>query len=125
MGCDFCLLVCLTHLSMLISSCLLLPAVFYVSPAAPYENGPKDTLISYPGTVTRIVVVFDLPGTYVWHCHILSHEDNMMIRELVVGNGFAVEDYLNPAGKQPPGRNKKVGDKNSFDVWNLHKPIKK
>jgi len=32
---------------------------------APYEAGPKDTFISYPGSVTRIAMIFDIPGTYV------------------------------------------------------------
>jgi spore coat protein A len=34
-----------------------------------------------PGMVTRIIVRFDgYPGRYVWHCHILEHEDNEMMR---------------------------------------------
>ena len=33
-----------------------------------------------PGQVTSTLVKFDLPGTYVWHCHILEHEDNDMMR---------------------------------------------
>ena len=32
-------------------------------------------------TVTRIIVPFvGYPGRYVWHCHILEHEDNEMMR---------------------------------------------
>ena len=31
-----------------------------------------------------IVATFDLPGEYVWHCHILSHEDNEMMRPFFV-----------------------------------------
>ncbi len=31
-----------------------------------------------------IVAAFDLPGEYVWHCHILSHEDNEMMRPFFV-----------------------------------------
>jgi spore coat protein A len=34
--------------------------------------------------VTRIVATFDRPGEYVWHCHILSHEDHEMMRRFVV-----------------------------------------
>jgi len=58
----------------------------------PNEVGWKDTVIMYPGEVTRIVVrwkqqdgdlyPFDAtagPG-YVWHCHIVDHEDNEMMR---------------------------------------------
>jgi spore coat protein A len=50
----------------------------------------KDTIKTYPGYVTRVIQKFDLPaGTpttpgqefrYVWHCHILEHEDNEMMR---------------------------------------------
>jgi FtsP/CotA-like multicopper oxidase with cupredoxin domain len=52
----------------------------------PWESGFKDTVISYPGQVTRINAKFDvasgqvLPATFVWHCHILEHEDNEMMR---------------------------------------------
>lgn len=48
------------------------------------ERGWKDTVIMYPGEVTRIVAKFDRPGEYVWHCHILSHEDHEMMRPFVV-----------------------------------------
>jgi bilirubin oxidase len=51
----------------------------------PWETGPKDTVAAYPGQVTRVKVRFDLPGYYVWHCHILEHEDNEMMRPLRVG----------------------------------------
>jgi spore coat protein A len=51
-------------------------------PAPPQERGPKDTVLAYPGEVTRIRVRFDRPGDYVWHCHNLSHEDNEMMRPL-------------------------------------------
>ncbi len=51
------------------------------------EMGPKDTVRSMPGEVTRVKARFDRPGLYVWHCHILSHEDNEMMRpQLVVCN---------------------------------------
>lgn len=51
----------------------------------PGETGPKDTVISYPGEVTRLKAQFDLPGLYVWHCHIIEHEDNEMMRPYHVG----------------------------------------
>jgi spore coat protein A, manganese oxidase len=50
-----------------------------------WEHGAKDTLIAYPGEVTRVKARFDRPGKYVWHCHILSHEDNDMMRPICVG----------------------------------------
>jgi spore coat protein A len=53
-------------------------------PAEPNEAGRKDTVISYPGEVTRILVTFASPGEYVWHCHILSHEDHEMMRRFTV-----------------------------------------
>jgi len=59
----------------------------------PNESGWKDTFIMYPGEVTRVIVRFSPqdgaptfpfdataePG-YVYHCHILEHEDNEMMR---------------------------------------------
>lgn len=48
--------------------------------AQPWEKGRKDTVIADPGHVTRIRAHFDLAGLYVWHCHILEHEDNEMMR---------------------------------------------
>jgi len=89
----------------------------------PYEMGWKDTVIAYPGEVTRIAIRWaptDMPATgpgapvvgvnsyvgfdptalvpdpndptgqtlnvgYVWHCHIVDHEDNEMMRNYVVG----------------------------------------
>jgi spore coat protein A len=44
------------------------------------EAGWKDTAIMYPGEVTRVIAKFDKLGRYVWHCHILSHEDHEMMR---------------------------------------------
>ena len=46
----------------------------------------KDTVLVYPAGVTRLKMRFDIPGLFVWHCHILSHEDNEMMRPLCVGN---------------------------------------
>jgi spore coat protein A len=45
------------------------------------EAGWKDTVRADPGMVTRIIARFEgYPGRYVWHCHILEHEDNEMMR---------------------------------------------
>ncbi len=70
-----------------------------------HEAGWKDTFIMYPGEVTRVIArwapqsvaigavsagqntfTFDPtagPG-YVWHCHIIDHEDNEMMRPYMV-----------------------------------------
>ncbi len=45
-----------------------------------WESGYKDIVIAYPGEITRVKAKFDLPGLYVWHCHIVEHEDNEMMR---------------------------------------------
>lgn len=74
----------------------------------PYEDGWKDVVIAYPGEVTRIAVRWATTDTpvggvgvggntypfdptalsggvgYVWHCHIIDHEDNEMMRNYVV-----------------------------------------
>jgi FtsP/CotA-like multicopper oxidase with cupredoxin domain len=50
----------------------------------PGEDGWKDVVRCNPGTVTQIVAAFDLPGHYMYHCHILEHEDAGMMRPFVV-----------------------------------------
>jgi spore coat protein A len=74
------------------------PAWFTGPPRPPSagERGWKDTVQVHPGQVTRLLVPFgpsaapglpfghrhrDRPftGDYVWHCHILDHEDNEMM----------------------------------------------
>ena len=51
----------------------------------PWELGWKDTVIAYPGEVTRVKLQFTVPGQFVWHCHIVSHEDNEMMRPYRIG----------------------------------------
>jgi spore coat protein A, manganese oxidase len=56
-----------------------------VVPPEPAEAGWKDTVRADPGMVTRIIVRFEgFTGRYVWHCHILEHEDNEMMRPFEV-----------------------------------------
>ena len=43
----------------------------------------------HPGEVTRVIATFDREGAYVWHCHILSHEDHEMMRPYFVGDAGA------------------------------------
>jgi spore coat protein A len=101
------------------------PVTPYLGGAAqgplPYENGWKDTVIMYPGQVTRIAVrwtptdlaagtdpataaaayPFDPSGAgiynYVWHCHIIDHEDNEMMRPDMVQPNPAVGGRAYPA----------------------------
>ena len=50
-------------------------------PPEPGEAGWKDTVRVDSRTITRIIVPFEgFAGRYVWHCHILEHEDNEMMR---------------------------------------------
>jgi spore coat protein A len=69
------------------------------TPPAPNEQGWKDTIQMNPGEVTTIRVRFAQqdcskypfdatadPG-YVWHCHIIDHEDNEMMRPYMVVPG--------------------------------------
>jgi spore coat protein A len=49
-------------------------------PAPAHEAGWKDTVVCPPGQVTRVLVTFNRRGRYVYHCHILSHEEHDMMR---------------------------------------------
>ena len=55
------------------------------TPPEPWETGLKDTVIAYPGQVTRVRAQFGTPGRFVWHCHIVEHEDNEMMRPYRIG----------------------------------------
>jgi FtsP/CotA-like multicopper oxidase with cupredoxin domain len=50
-----------------------------------WETGFKDTVTAYPGQVTRVRATFARAGQYVWHCHIVEHEDNEMMRPFRIG----------------------------------------
>ena len=89
-----------------------------VNPPLPQEAGWKDTVVAYPGQVTRLAVRWaptSVPATapaaelafpfdpsgggqagYVWHCHIIDHEDNEMMRPDMV--------QLNPLAPAPAER---------------------
>jgi spore coat protein A len=66
-------------------------------PRKPADNeaGWKDTAQMFPGEVTRVIAKFDREGLYVWHCHILSHEDHAMMRP------FRVHPPAPPPGGAP------------------------
>jgi len=51
----------------------------------PGETGTKDTVFVDGLMVTRVKAKFDIPGMFVWHCHILDHEDDEMMRPYEVG----------------------------------------
>lgn len=77
-------------------------ATYLGRPLAPDANelGWKETVRMNPGEVTRVMMKFELPavpftvpnsprnnGTgaeYVWHCHILEHEEHDMMRPFTV-----------------------------------------
>jgi spore coat protein A len=50
----------------------------------PNESGPKDTVRVPPGGYVRIRARFDRLGVYMWHCHILAHEEHDMMRPFEV-----------------------------------------
>lgn len=50
------------------------------------QDGRKDTYPIMPGEMARFIATFDREGLYVWHCHILSHEDHDMMRPYYVGD---------------------------------------
>jgi FtsP/CotA-like multicopper oxidase with cupredoxin domain len=54
-------------------------------PPESWETGFKDTVIAYPDEVTRIKARFGVSGRFVWHCHIVEHEDNEMMRPYSIG----------------------------------------
>jgi len=54
-------------------------------PPDPNEVGWKDVIRALPNYVTRVIAKFEgFTGKYVWHCHILEHEDNEMMRPFEV-----------------------------------------
>jgi len=64
-------------------------------PPDPNEAGWKDTFRANPGQVSRVIATYrDYTGDYVWHCHILEHEDHEMMRPftVVTGSSFAGAD---------------------------------
>lgn len=54
-------------------------------PPEPNERGWKDTVAAHSAEITRVIIRFaPYTGDYVWHCHILEHEDYEMMRPFTV-----------------------------------------
>jgi FtsP/CotA-like multicopper oxidase with cupredoxin domain len=51
----------------------------------PLSLGFKDTVIAYPGEVTPVRAHFTVGGLFVWHCHIVDHEDDEMMSPYFIG----------------------------------------
>jgi hypothetical protein len=66
----------------------------------PWEAGWKDTIDCPPGLVTTIKAKFDIAGDkYVYHCHILSHEEHDMMRPLAVVDPLPITWYNTGSGQ--------------------------
>jgi FtsP/CotA-like multicopper oxidase with cupredoxin domain len=77
-----------------------------ITPPEAWETGFKDTALMYPGQITHIQARFDTAGLYVWHCHIVEHEDNEMMVPYCVDDPAADQtgDSVKSCGPQaPPG----------------------
>jgi spore coat protein A len=75
-------------------------------PPEPNEAGWKDTVRAEPGFITRIIVRFDgYAGRYVWHCHVLEHAANEMMRpfEVVLADGGSASQAQHVAGETEHG----------------------
>ena len=53
-------------------------------PLSAMDQGWQDTVIVAPNESISIIAPFDMAGDYVWHCHILSHEEHDMMRPFTV-----------------------------------------
>jgi len=50
----------------------------------PTDKGWKDTVLVMPVETVRIIIKFTMPGLFVYHCHILEHEDHAMMANFLV-----------------------------------------
>ena len=103
-------------------------------PADPNERGWKDVIKAYPGQITTYMVRFaptDMslktkkskllfsfdPGKgpgYVWHCHIVEHEDNDMMRPMNVISNTSRTEYRTDQTST---------DNNLFDGFSLEQNV--
>lgn len=83
-----------------LSGAVAIPAALTgaVLPPDPTEAGYKDTVLSLPGYVTRFKASFELAGLYVWHCHIVEHEDNEMMVPICIKNAATDTACTNAPG---------------------------
>ncbi len=99
------------------------------TPPDPNELGWKETVRMNPGEVTTVIMKFDLPkvpftvspsvstvrgingSEYVWHCHILEHEEHDMMRPLVVVGP-------NPLAVFPPAQDAAKKSTATFNIYN-------
>ncbi|MEO5953487.1 MAG: multicopper oxidase domain-containing protein, partial [Chloroflexia bacterium] len=77
-------------------------------PPPAYEQGWKDTVIVHPSELVRVIMRFDGPSDptlpYMFHCHILEHEDmGMMGQFVVVDNLSDVVKLKSPLVDGPDG----------------------
>jgi len=78
----------------------------FTGPAEPpysNENGWKDTFKCPPGMVSSLITKFqDYTGKYVWHCHILEHEEHEMMRPFEVISGVNIAGEIGSPERQAP-----------------------
>lgn len=72
-------------------------------PVNAYDAGLKDTIQIPPGYVSRNNIVFDVLGDYVWHCHILSHEEHDMMRPYRITNAAIMPSPVFTVGAEAGG----------------------
>jgi FtsP/CotA-like multicopper oxidase with cupredoxin domain len=61
-------------------------------PPVPVEAGRKDTVLLWPNDTVRLIAQFlDYTGIYMYHCHMLEHEDDGMMGQFeVVSKGMKI-----------------------------------
>ena len=93
----------------------------------PNEVGWKETVQMHPGEVTSVIMRFDLPAVpftvvpsprtgnseYVWHCHILEHEEHDMMRPLVVTGAYPRSMNVTPLAASVNGA---IGGTATFNI---------
>ncbi len=69
------------------------------TPIEKYEEGWKDVFQLYPGEWLTVAGKFDgATGEFMYHCHILDHEDEGMMRPFVVHPPEVAKFHVHPGG---------------------------